>query len=69
MPWTYATRDLKGEEFVGAFYEKKKKKMLKTNQKEFRVEKGIKSEGDKIYVKRKSYNNSFNSWIDKKEIA
>ena len=67
MPWTYATRDLKGEEFVGAFYEKKK--MLKTNQKEFRVEKGIKSEGDKIYVKRKSYNNSFNSWIDKKEIA
>ena len=68
MPWTYATRDLKGEEFVGAFYEKKKK-MLKTNQKEFRVEKGIKSEGDEIYVKRKSYNNSFNSWIDKKEIA
>ena len=43
--------------------------MLKTNQKEFRVEKGIKSEGNKIYVKWKSYNNSFNSWIDKKEIA
>ena len=48
---------------------KKKKKMLKTNQKDFRVEKGIKSEDNKIYVKWKSYNNSFNSWIDKKEIA
>ena len=66
MSWTYATRDLKGEEFVGAFYEKK---LLKTNQKEFRVEKVIKSEGDKIYVKWKSYNNYFNSWIDKKEIV
>ena len=36
MPCTYAISDLKGEEIVGTFY---KKKLQKTNQKEFRVEK------------------------------
>ena len=40
--------------------------MSKTNQKEFRIEKVIKKKGDKLYVKWKRYNNSFNSWIDKK---
>ena len=42
--------------------------MQKTNQKEFRVKKAIKKKGDKLYVKWKGYNNSFNSWIDKKEV-
>ena len=37
----------------------------KTIQKEFRIEKAIKKKGDKLYVKWKSYNNSFTSWIDK----
>ena len=40
--------------------------MKKANQKEFRVEKVIKRKGDKLYVKWKEYDNSFNSWIDKK---
>ena len=40
-----------------------------TNQKEIRVEKVIKRKCDKIYVKWKGYNNSFNSWIDKKDIV
>ena len=40
--------------------EKKKK-----NQKEFRVDKVIKKKGDKLYVRWKGYDNSFNSWIDK----
>ena len=43
--------------------------MQKTNQKEFRVEKGIKRKGNKLYIKWKGYNNSFNSWIDKKDIV
>ena len=55
--------DLKGEETVGTFYEKE---LLKTNQKEFRVEKIIKRKDGKLYVKWKSCNSSFNSWIDKK---
>ena len=28
-----------------------------------------KKKGDKLYVKWKGYNNSFNSWIDKKDIV
>ena len=44
------------------------KKLQKKNQKEFRIEKIIKKKGDKLYVKRKDYNNSFNSWIYKKDV-
>ena len=32
---------------------------------EFRVEKLVKRKCDKLYVKWKGYDNSFNSWIDK----
>ena len=38
----------------------------RTNQREYKIEKVIKRKGDKLYVKWKGYNNSFNSWIDKK---
>ena len=63
VPWTYGINDLNGEEITGSFYEKE---LQKTNQKEFRIEKLIKRKGDKLYVKWKDYDNSFNSWIDKK---
>ena len=68
VPWKYIINDLNGEEIVGTFYEKelKKKKQIK---KEFRTEKVIKRKGDKLYVKWKGYDNSFNSWIDKKYIV
>ena len=62
VPWTYVINDLNGE---GTFYEKE---LQKTNQEEFRIEKVIKRKGDKIYVKWKGYDNSFNSWIDKKDL-
>ena len=45
-----------------------KKELQKTNQTEFRVEKMIKKEGDKLYVTWKGYDNSFENWIDKKDI-
>ena len=46
------------------------KKNFKIQMKqEFRVEKAINRKGDKLYFKWKGYNNSFNIWIDKKEIA
>ena len=64
VPWTYLINDLNGEEIKGSFYEKE---LQKTDQKEFRIEKVIKKKGDKLYVKWKGYNNSFNSWIDKKD--
>ena len=63
VPWTYAISDLKGQEIVAMFYEKE---LQKTNQEEFRVEKVIKRKGNKLYVKWKGYDSSFNCWIDKK---
>ena len=55
------------EKIVGTFDENE---LQKTNQKEFKIEKVIKGKGEKLYVIWKGYNNnnSFNSWIDKKEI-
>ena len=66
VPWTYFINHLNSEEIIGTFC---KKELQKTNQKEFRIEKVIERKGDKLYVKSKGYNNSFNSWIDKKELA
>ena len=66
LPWTYFISDLKGKEIAGIFC---KKKIQKTNQKDFRVEKVIKRKGDKSYVKWKGYDNSFNGWITKKDIV
>ena len=56
---------LTGEIFE-TFYENE---LQKTNQKEFGIEKVIKRKGDKLYVKWQGYNNSFNSWIDKKDMV
>ena len=61
VPLTYVINDLNGEEIIGTFYEKE---LQKTNQKEFRIEKVLEKKGDKLYVKWKCYDNSFNSWID-----
>ena len=61
VPWTYVIDDLNGEEITGTFYEKE---LEKIDQQEFRIEKVIKKKSDKLYVKWKGYDNSFNSWID-----
>ena len=64
VSWTYVISDLNGEEIVGTFYQKE---LQKTNRTEFSVEELIKRKGDKLYIKAKSYDNSFNSWNDKKD--
>ena len=56
VPWTYMISDLNGEE------------LQKTSQEKFRIEKLIKRKGDKLYIKWKGYDNSFNSWINKKDL-
>ena len=66
VSWTYVINDLNGEEIIGTFYEKESQKI---NQQEFRIEKVIKKKGKKLYVKWKEYDNSFNSWIDKKDLV
>ena len=52
MPRTNIS-DLNSEEILGTFYKKGKV---------------TKRKGDKLYVKQKGYDNSFNSWIDKIDI-
>ena len=66
VPQTYVINNLNGEEITGTFYENE---LLKTNQKEFRIEKVIKRKREKLYVKWKGYDNSFNSWIDKASLV
>ena len=66
VPWTYTISDLNNKPITGTFYEKE---LQKTNQKEFRIEKILKRKGDRLYVKWKEYDNSFNSWINKKDIV
>ena len=66
VSWTYVISDLKGEDMFGTFYEKE---LQKTNQKEFGVEKVIKRKDDKLYVKWKGYDNSFNNQIKTKGIV
>ena len=56
---------MNNEQIIGIFYEKE---LQKTNQEKFRTDKINKRKGDKLYVKWKGYDSSFNSWIDKKGI-
>ena len=51
------------KKIIPTFYQKE---IQKTNQKEFRIKKVIKSQGNKLYVKWKGEDSSFNSWLDKK---
>ena len=66
VQWSYVINDISGKEIIETFYENE---LQKTNQKEFRIEKVIKRNGDKLYVKWKGYDNSLNSWIDKKDLV
>ena len=54
------------KKLFGTFYEKE---LQKANQKEYRIGKVIKEKGNKLYVEWKGYDNSFNSWIDKKGLV
>ena len=66
VPWTYVTNDLNDAEIIGTFFENE---LQDTKQIEFRIEKVIKKKGDKLYVNWKGYDNSLNSWIDKKDLV
>ena len=57
VPWTYVVSDLNGEVITGSFYEK-----------EFRIQKALKRNSDKFYLKWKGYDNRLNSWVDKKDL-
>ena len=62
----HVIKDFNDEKTVETFCEKE---LQKANQKEFRIEIIIKRKRNKLYVKCKSYDNSFNSCIGKKDIV
>ena len=66
VPWTYDINDLSKEQITGTFYENE---LQRTSQEEFKIEELIRKTGNKLYVKWKRYDNSFNSWIDKKDLV
>ena len=49
------------KKLFGIVYEKE---LQKTNQQEFRIKKVIKEKGDKLHVKWKGFDSSFNSCIN-----
>jgi hypothetical protein len=63
-PITYKIKDLNGEEIKGTFYEQE---MQKSTQDTFRIERVLKTKGNKLLVKWMGYSDDFNSWIDKKD--
>ena len=64
-PITYKITDYNGAEIQGTFYEQE---LQKTNQDVFRIEKIVKKKGNKYLVKWLGYNDSFNSWLDSKDL-
>jgi len=56
---------LNGEEIQGTFYEQE---LQKTSQDVFRIEKVIRRRGNKSLVEWLGYPDSFNSWVDNKDL-
>ena len=46
-----------------------KKNYKKIDPQEFRIEKVIEKKGNKLYVRWRGCDSSFNSWIDKKRLS
>ena len=65
VPWTYVINDLNGEPIAGGFYEKE---LQNTSLEKSRIEKVLKRKVDQLYIKWKGYDNSFNSWINEKDL-
>ena len=60
IPWTHVINELHGEKVAGSFYEKK---LEKTSQEKFRIEKVLKIKVDQLYVQWKGYDSRFNSFL------
>ena len=58
-------KDYNDEEIPGTFYENK---LQETNQEIYRIENVIRKRGNKSLVKWLGYSESFNSWVDNKDL-
>jgi hypothetical protein len=64
-PITYKITDCNREEIQGTFYGEE---LQKTSQEIFRIEKVIRRRGNKSLVKWLGYPETFNSWVDNREL-
>ena len=64
-PPTYKIKDYNDERIQGSFYEPE---LQMTSQDIYRIEKVIEKRGNKALVKWLGYPDSFNSWIDSKDV-
>ena len=65
---TYQLKDMNDEIIKGIFYEKELQKTKNTSG-EHIIEKLLKTNNNKIYVKWRGCSNNFNSWIDKNSVT
>ena len=65
---TYKIKDLNNEIIKGIFYEKELQKTKSTTG-EYIIEKILKTNETKMYVKWRGYSNNFKSWIDKNNVT
>ena len=65
---TYQLKDMNDEIIKGIFYERELQK-TKNISDEYIIEKILKTNKNKIYIKWRGYNSSFNSWIDKNSVT
>ena len=65
---TYQLKDMNNEIIQGQFYTKELQ-LTKNTTGEYIIEKILKTNKDKIYVKWRGYDSSFNSWINKNDIT
>ena len=66
MPYYYL-KDLNNEKLEGTFYEQELQKAQQDDL--YTIEKILKTKNNKIFVKWKGYDSSFNSWIDKNTVT
>ena len=65
---SYQLKDMNDEIIKGIFYEKELQ-LTKNISDEYIIEKILKTNKNKIYVKWRGYSNNFNSWIDKNSVT
>ena len=63
----YKIKDLNGEIIKGIFYEKELQKTKNTSE-VYAIEKIIRKNKNKYFVKWRGYSNDFNSWINENDI-
>ena len=65
---SYKIKDMNNKIIQGIFYEKELQKTRNTRD-EYIIEKILKTNKNKVYVKWRGYSNNFNSWIDKNSVT